>query len=219
MSEVKNTELFDDPLADLGLEVNEQPKKRKKDDKVYIEDAKLESACQDLIRARSQKKDAEARMARAEAKIIPVAEKARLKEATSRGENVSTVAVNDMVRVSVPDRYSKVQKENISQIAEALGDNMKDYIDVKTEIKLKPQFAKDKNALRKLIEALGGGNSPEQLVEGKKKLAEMFDIGQTYEVKGSFHSDFATKPEFREKTQDLMDSKVIKRSKASVLPM
>jgi len=218
-SKTGSTDIFNDPLADLGIEANALPKKKKKDDKVYIDEPKLQQACQDLIQARSQKKDAEARMARAEAKIIPVAEEARLAESTKRGENLSTVGVNDMVRVSTPDKYSVISKDNIGAVSEALGDEISDYIEVETTINLKPELASDKEALRKIIEMLGGGSEPEQLLEGKKKLNEMFNIDQKYKVKSSFHNAYATKPEFREKTKDLLDNKVIKRTKSSVLPL
>lgn len=219
-SNVDAAEIFNDPLADLGLETNVEPgPKKKKDDKAYITKPDLEQACIDLIKARQQKKDAEARIARAEAKIIPVAEEARLNESTMRGENISTVAVNETVRVSTPDRYSAIPKEHVGQISKTLGNDTNKYIDVETIIELKPEIAADKDALKNLIETLGGGSSSECLAEGKKKLAKLFNINQVYNVKSAFHNDYATSKEFREKAQPLMDNGLVKRTKSSVLPM
>jgi len=204
---------FDDPLADLGISA-ETPKSKKKDDKVYITNIAIDAACDEFLAAKKQLKDSESRIERAEAKILPVAEEARLAESLRSGSALTTVVINDKVRVSAKAQYSNIDTEFLSELQTVLGDELNDCINVDTAISLKKEIAEDKDAITKLITLLGDGD----LNAGKRKFTELFDVKKTYKVSETFHNKFNTSKKFHDKASKLIEDKIIKRFKAAVLP-
>lgn len=196
-----------DPLADLGIATTKTSKKKKKDSAELV-DSSLDYSVKEFIEAVKTIKDAESRKERAAARIIPRAEEARMKACESGGIITSTL-VNGKVRVTSKDQYSDVGAENKKLLEQTFGSDINEYIEAKTEIKLKS----DLNSIQKLIEYLGG----QDLDLGKKRLFEMFDIKQKYVVKTAFYNKYSSSEEFRDKVQTLVDDAVIKQHKPTVV--
>lgn len=206
--------VFDDPLAELGIDTAASKSKKKDDDKVYINVDAIDSACDEFLAAKKQLKDSESRIERAEAKIIPVAEEIRLKESLRTGQALSTVVINDKVRVSVKSQYSNIDTDHLPELKAVLGDELNNCISVESTISLKKEIAEDKDAITKLITLLGDGD----LATGKRKFAELFDVKKVYKVSEVFHNKFNTSKKFHDQASKLVEDKIIKRYKAAVLP-
>lgn len=205
---------FDDPLADLGIETVASKSKKKDDDKVYITVESLDSICDEFLAAKKQEKDSKSRIERAEAKILPIAEETRLKESLRTGQALSTVVINDKIRVSAKAQYTNIDTEFLPDLQAVLGDELNNCVTVESVISLKKEIAEDKDAITKLITLLGDGD----ISAGKRKFAELFDVKKTYKVSEVFHNKFNTSKKFHDQVNKLVEDKIINRYKAAVLP-
>lgn len=204
----EETMSLDDPLAELNLTATEEPKSKKKDEKVHVTNSDLDDACKEIVEAKKMEKDAKAKKAKAEAKIIPWAEEERIRESQKKGEPISSLIVNETIRVSTQNRWSKIDPDNKQAVAEVLGKEVNDYVETVNSIALRPEFTKDKGKLQELIEAIGG---PE-------KFKEFFTISQDLKLKPAFHSKYSTDKKFHAKVEDLVEDGILKNAKPTVVP-
>lgn len=197
-----------DILSDLGLAPEaETPKKKKKDDKEQYANEKLNSTCDKFLKAKQENKDSKASMDAAASKLAEGVENFRISSSEARGFAVTSVVVNNKVRVTVKGQYSMDVKEK-AQVEKVFGDDFDKYVETKDSISLKSAFLTDKTKLAELIKAIGGA----------QKFREFFDIGRNYSVKDTFHEDFSTDKSFREKVAPLIEDGVLTRIKATVVP-
>ena len=163
-----------------------------------------EADIEDWIKANTDKKDAEARQAAAEAKFLDVAEKARLNECQKDGEFHSSVKVNEKILYSTANRYSAIPNESEGKLEEVFGDKAEAYFKPKTEITLKDAALKDEKILEKLVAAVGAEN-----------FQTYFEVEQHISPTETFHEARSTDPEVGAKAAKLIEAGILKPAKAS----
>jgi len=208
--------MLSDPLAGLGLGPTKTSKKKKQDDFAVLNDSSLDYSIKEFIDSKKAIKDAESRVDRAGAKILQKAEEARLAEVERLNEVITSTIVNGKIRVTSKDQYTDIGSDKKGELVAVLGDEVNDFINVKTSIALKADLAADKDVIQKLIEALGGGTQASNLELGKAKLISMFDISQKLSLKPSFFNKYNLSKEFREKVEPLVENKIVKQHKPTV---
>lgn len=204
------------PLAGLGLSTNKSSKK-KSDNHAVVNDTSLDYSVKEFLEAVKSIDDAQSRLDRAGQRILQKAEEARLLECQKQGEIISSALVNGKIRVTNKNQYSDIPSEKKSELEGVLGSEINDYVEVKTSIALKSNFASDQDVLQKLIYALGGGTDDKAMEKGKELLVNWFEITQKLTVKSSFYNKYNLSSEFRNKIEPLIENKIIKQHKPTVV--
>lgn len=206
-----------DPLAGLGLTTNKSSKKKKQDNFAEVNDISLDYSIKEFLEAKKAIEDAESRLERAGQRILQKAEEARLEECKKLGEVITSTIVNGKIRVTNKNQYSDIPSDKKPELESILGSEINDYVEVKTSIALKSNLTSDQNVLQKLITALGGGTDPKSLETGRAILLNWFEITQKMSVKPTFYNQYNLSPEFRNKIEPLIESKIIKQHKPTVV--
>lgn len=170
-----------------------------------VELPKHAAAIDSWLKAHSDKKDAEARMATAEVGFLSDVEVARLAECRRDGKYYSSVKVNDKITISTQNRYSPIDSKDHEMLEEVFGAKTGDYFKPKTEISLTEAALNDETILQKLIIAVG-----------EDKFATYFKVDQHIQPTETFHEARATNTEVGEKAQKLIESGVVRPYKNSV---
>ena len=105
-------------LAKAASKTESKPSKSKNP---VIELPEQKSAIKDWLTASADLKDAEARKATAEESILPAAEKARIEACRRDGKYYSSVKVEDLVTISVQNRYSPINTSDFPAIEDLFG--------------------------------------------------------------------------------------------------
>jgi len=156
--------------------------------------------------AHADLKDAKARMAQAEAQIIPEAEKKRLEEC-AKGEFQSSVAIDGMVVVSTKNQYSPISTEFEEDLQETFGDRYDEFFVKKSEVKVAAKALEDPEFVGKLVETFGSD-----------VFGEYFEVTQKIAPTDAFHQQRSVNDEVREKAQEVMDQGIVKPYKPALKP-
>jgi len=151
-------------------------------------------------------KDAKARMAQAEAQIIPEAETKRLEEC-AKGEFQSSVSIDGAIVVSTKNQYSPISTEFEEDLQETFDDRYDEFFVKKSEVKVSPQALQDPEFIGKLVDTFG-----------KEVFGEYFEVNQKIVPTDAFHNQRSTNDEVREKAQEVIDQGIVKPYKPALKP-
>jgi hypothetical protein len=157
--------------------------------------------------AHKAEKDAIAKKAQAEAKIIPVAEDERIKASMAKGENASSVRINGKILVSVQDRYKKIPADAADEIRKVVGSDFDRLFRDKTTISLTDEAVASEEVLGKLMTAVGEEN-----------FGRWFKVEQTIEPTEAFHNGRSTDKKLNDAYKTLKDKGLVENYKAAVKP-
>ena len=166
---------------------------------------KCDQQIDDWLKAHSDKKDAESKLAEAESIIIPEATTARLAESKRLGEHLSSVKVNGKISFVVQNRYSEIDILDKSKISAIFGDDFDKYFKIKTTVNFTEKATNDQQFLTKMIALIG-----------EDKFAEYFVVKEAIVPNGIFHETRSIDKDVATKADILIDSGVIKPYKPSI---
>ncbi len=189
-------------LAKAASKTESKPSKSKNP---VIELPEQKTAIKDWLKAASDLKDAEARKATAEESILPAAEKARIEACRRDGKYYSSVKVEDLVTISVQNRYSPINTSDFPAIEDLFGEKASDFFSTKTEIKLTDAALNDEKIIEKLINAVGEDN-----------FKTFFEVKQSVVPTEIFHEGSAVNAEIGKKADALKANGILKPYKAAV---
>lgn len=179
--------------------------KKGKDESPRVELPQHAESINNWAQAHNDKKDAESRMAEAEAKFLKDVEQARVEACRTDGKYHSTVKVNGKISASAANRYSEIDTKDFPTIEKVFGDKTKDFFKERTEITLTEAALNDENIMQKLIEAVGA-----------EKFTTYFDVKQFVKPTETFHEGRALDIEVGAKANVLMEQGIVKPSKIAV---
>lgn len=189
-------------LAKAASKTESKPSKSKNP---VIELPEQKGAIKEWLDAAKDLKDAESRKATAEEKILPAAEKARIDACRRDGKYYSSVKVEDLITVSVQNRYSPINTADFPAIEDLFGEKASDFFATKTEISLTDAALNDEKIIEKLINAVGEEN-----------FKTFFNVKQNVFPTEVFHEQSAVNAELGKKADALKANGILKPYKAAV---
>ncbi len=155
-------------------------------------------------KAHDDKKDAESRMAEAEAKILPLAEKARLDESMRNREHTSSIKINDKITMVVQNRYSTINMAEKPSIDSVFGEeDAKRYFKVKQTVEFTQKALNDEQLIKQLLNLVGD------------KFEDYFTVTEEMVPTPMLHEGRSTDMVVASKANKLIDAGILKPYKPS----
>lgn len=179
--------------------------KSKKSDKPSFHEPDLADAVTTFIDMKAAMDSAEVLMNQAGDQIRARGVQRRLEASIAARANVSTVVLNDLLTVTVQNRYSAVPEDQRTAVEAAFGPMFPQFFEATFAIALKPGSANDEAVLAHMIEALGA-----------EFITTHFDIRRDLKVRPTFHDAYSTSRELQETAQPLFASQIIKHASPTI---
>ena len=182
-----------------------KPKGKSKSKTPRVEIPSLVAEVKRWRAAKQATKDAEAEMAAAEEKIIPLAIEHRKKECRREGKFDSAVVVNGEIQVVSQNKYSKIDKGLLAELTKVFGADAEKMFAFKREVSLTQAALNDKEILKKLIAAVGAEN-----------FRTFFEVTEFYVPTDVLHEGIVLDESIDKKASRLVEAGVLKQSKPSI---
>jgi len=198
---------LNDALGSLGIEAKPKKAKSKKKELPAYTNKALDKPITKFLAGLKAKKDGEAKMATAHAEIADTAEEFRIEASRQKGEAQASITINGKIRFTQQGKYSNIDPEQIGEIEEEFGDDVSQYIAVKSGVAVKSEVLGNKEKLQELIEAVG-----------QDRFNDFFEITKSYAVQPMLHEKLSVDEKFLEEHGHLLESGILKRNKPTVVP-
>ena len=197
-----------DALGSLGIEADTKKSSKKKTELPAFADKSLDKSITKFLAGLKAKKDAEAKMLAAHEEIASKGEEFRLEASRQKGEAQASITINGKIRFTQQGKYSNIGSEHIEALEEEFGDDAEQYVKVNSGVSIKSSVLSDKEKLQELIEAVG-----------QDRFKDFFEITKTFAVLPMLHEKLSVDEKFLDAHGHLIEEGILKRNKATVVPV
>jgi len=183
-------------------------KKKKSDTPAFEVKGEVAKAITNYKKAKKVKTTAEAKMRSQEDEIVPTARELHLEEVKKLGKTITTIKLvtpdGDEIQVDVAkQQYSKIPTDSEEELRDRFGDDYDDLFTKERDIKLTKAALKDREILKKLIQAVG-----------KEDFAKYFEVKDHIVPKAEFHNSRFLKDDDR--VSGVIDEELVKPFKVAM---